>query len=358
MNILIIEDNSDHLAFITDVLDSITEFDVVVSSAETIAEGNKLLLNERFDICLCDLHLPDSSIDETVEWLGSQSFPVPIIILTSINSVEIAKTLLNKGIQDYIAKDDMSPQLLYRTCRYAIERWKHQRDIESYNKDMKAFCSSLSHDFNGQIIRIKGVSSMLKLDLEERVKLTAGEETLFDYLNQSTTEIQQLVEDLQQYLSMEYTENSNVMVDLNRVIHKVTKSLTAAHPHKFIVNTENTLPHIYGNNSLMHLLFQNLIGNSIKFNQDVPVITISSQTKGNIHQIKVQDNGIGFDVDKATEIFKPFKRLAHKNSYTGSGLGLSIVKRIIEKHKGSIKVESEINKGSCFIMSFLKSNQD
>ena len=138
------------------------------------------------------------------------------VILTSINSIQIAKTLLSKGIQDYISKDDISPQLLFRTCRYAIDRWKHQREIETYNKDMKAFCSSLSHDFNGQIIRIKGVSNILKLDLEERLVLTPGELTLFEYLNNSTAEIHQLVDDLQHYLAMEYTLKSDEIIDLHK----------------------------------------------------------------------------------------------------------------------------------------------
>ncbi|WP_441003477.1 ATP-binding protein [Pseudocolwellia agarivorans] len=354
MNILIIEDNSDHLDVITDALESITEVDVTTKAASSLAEGNRLLLTECFDACLCDLNLPDSPLEQTVEWLASRSFPVPIIILTSINSLQIAKTLLNKGIQDYITKDDISPQLLFRTCRYAIDRWKHQREIESYNKDMKAFCSSLSHDFNGQIIRIKGVSNILKLDLEERLVLTPGELTLFEYLNNSTTEIHQLVDDLQHYLAMEYTLKSDEIVDMNRVISKASAALKASVDKEFIINVEKSLPKFRGNATLLHLLFHNLFSNSIKFNENSPVITISFEETDQLLQISVKDNGIGFNTDKSHEIFTPFKRLAHKNSYNGSGLGLSIVKRIIEKHDGSIKVESEIDKGSLFTLNFIK----
>ncbi|MDO7085267.1 ATP-binding protein [Pseudocolwellia sp. AS88] len=354
MNILIIEDNSDHLDVITDALESITEVNVNIIAASSLAEGNRLLLTERFDACLCDLNLPDSPLEQTVEWLATRSFPVPIIILTSINSLQIAKTLLNKGIQDYISKDDISPQLLFRTCRYAIDRWKHQREIETYNKDMKAFCSSLSHDFNGQIIRIKGVSSILKLDLEERLELTPGELTLFEYLNNSTAEIHQLVDDLQHYLAMEYTLKSDEVVDMNRVISKASAALKASVDKEFVINVEKSLPKFRGNATLLHLLFHNLFSNSIKFNENSPVITISFEETDQLLQISVKDNGIGFNTDKSHEIFTPFKRLAHKNSYNGSGLGLSIVKRIIEKHDGSIKVESEIDKGSLFTLNFIK----
>jgi len=354
LNILIIEDNSDHLDVITDALESITEVDVNIIAASSLSEGNRLILSERYDACLCDLNLPDSPLEQTVEWLATHSFPVPIVILTSINSIQIAKTLLSKGIQDYISKDDISPQLLFRTCRYAIDRWKHQREIETYNKDMKAFCSSLSHDFNGQIIRIKGVSNILKLDLEERLVLTPGELTLFEYLNNSTAEIHQLVDDLQHYLAMEYTLKSDEIIDLHRVINKASAALKASVNKDFVINVEKSLPKFRGNTALMHLLFHNLFSNSIKFNQNSPVISVSFEETDQLLQIFVKDNGIGFNTDKSHEMFTPFKRLSHKNSYNGSGLGLSIVKRIIEKHDGSIKVESEIDKGSLFTLIFVK----
>ncbi|WP_426359319.1 sensor histidine kinase [Pseudocolwellia sp. HL-MZ19] len=354
MNILIIEDNSDHLDVIKDALESITEVDVTTIAVDSIAEGNRLLLTEHFDACLCDLNLPDSPLEQTVEWLATRNFPAPIVILTSINSIQITKTLLNKGIQDYIIKDDISPLLLFRTCRYAIERWKHQREIETYNKDMKAFCSSLSHDFNGQIIRIKGVSAILKLDLEERLDLTPGEVTLFEYLNNSTAEIHQLVDDLQHYLAMEYSQKSNDIVDLNRVINKASAVLKVSVEKEFVIKVERPLPKFRGNTALMHLLFHNLFSNSIKFNENSPIITVTFEETDQLLQISVKDNGIGFDTDKSYDMFTPFKRLAHKNSYNGSGLGLSIVKRIVEKHDGSIKVESEIDKGSLFTLNFIK----
>lgn len=354
MKILIIEDNEDHFELINDALEKIEDTTIFSLLVNTIAEGESQLLTNKFDICLCDLRLPDSTIKQTIEWLSLGDFSTPIIILTSINSLPIAKNLLNQGIQDYIPKNEITPQLLYRTCKYAIERFKHQQVIENHNKDMQAFCSSLSHDFNGHISRIMGISKLIQADFKQKTTLTVEEETWFDYLNTSTTEIHQLVKDLQQYLSLNYVDKTFQLVDLNEVINKVSNSLEASVEKSFTVNIDNTLPTISVNSALIHLLFYNLLSNSIKFNENKPIITLSSNENEHSYCISVQDNGIGFDKDKAKEMFKPFKRLANKEKYSGSGLGLSIIKRVLEIHNAHIDIQSNIGMGSIFVISFKK----
>ena len=102
------------------------------------------------------------------------------------------------------------------------------------------------------------------------------------------------------------------------------------------------------------ILFQNLLSNSVKFNNSVPVIDISVQDNGNYVEVILQDNGIGFDPIHAQNIFSPFNRLDNGKRFSGSGLGLSIVKRIVEYHRGNIKADSEINVGSKFTLNFKK----
>ncbi|XPF93178.1 ATP-binding protein [Colwellia sp. RE-S-Sl-9] len=354
MKVLIIEDNPDHRELIEDALNLIEDVRVKISSADTAQLGKSMLLDGEFDVCLCDLQLPDSKIEETIEWLGSKHFSLPIIILTSLNNLQIAKDLLNQGIQDYIPKNDISPPLLYRTCRYAIERWRHQQSIEEHNKNMKAFCASLSHDFNGQINHIKLISDILKTDLEARVTLTPDEKNWFKYLNTSTTAIHQLIYSLQQYLLVGSAKKSFELIDLTEIVNGVAESLKESTETDFILNIDNPLPVIQGNAGLIHLLFHNLINNSIKFNERVPNITLSSIENGRIVSISIQDNGIGFDPLKTKEMFTPFTRLADKSKYPGSGIGLSIVKQVIEHHRGSIQVESELGVGSRFIINFLR----
>ncbi|MBA6340378.1 response regulator [Colwellia sp. MB02u-10] len=354
MKVIVIEDNPDHFEIIEDAFASITGINAQVVRADTLAAGKSLLFSEYFDICLCDLQLPDSSIAQTVDWLSSQTHPLPMVTLTSLHSIEIAQNLLHKGVQDYLSKDELTAQLLYKTCQYAIERFRHQQEATGYNQDMQVFCDSLSHDFNGHINRIKGVSRALKSDLMERTSCTADELQWFDYLETSTSEVQNLVSDLQSYLSVGYVNQSFETVCLKLVVKKVVASLKSALQIDFEANMPNELPTISGNPALLQLLFQNLIANSIKFNNNQPIIDITMKDNGNYIDIVLRDNGIGFDPIHAQKIFSPFNRLANGKKFSGSGLGLSIVKRIVAHHDGSIEAHSALGVGSKFTLKFKK----
>tara|TARA_R110001592_G_scaffold344193_1_gene635277 strand:- start:356 stop:1447 length:1092 start_codon:yes stop_codon:yes gene_type:complete len=354
MKVMVIEDNSDHFEIIEDALASITEIHAHVVRSETLSTGVARLSSEHFDICLCDLQLPDSTISETVLWLSLQTNPLPMVILTSVNSIEIAQSLLNKGVQDYLSKDELTPQLLYKTCCYAIERFRHQQEFAGYNQDMQAFCASLSHDFNGHISRIMGVSKALKADLTSRIDCTPNELKWFDYLEKSTTDVHSLVSDLQSYLSVGYANQVFETVNLKLVITKAVTSLKDTVQTDFKVNIPDELADISGNIALLQLLFQNLIANSIKFNNNLPIIDIVMNDTGNYIEVSLQDNGIGFNPLHVDKIFSPFNRLVNGKKFSGSGLGLSIVKRIIEHHSGSIEASSSLGVGSLFTLKFKK----
>jgi signal transduction histidine kinase len=352
VKVIVIEDNPDHYEIIEDAFAAMGEINFQVTRADTLSAGESLLFSEHFDICLCDLKLPDSTIEQTVEWVTTLSNPFPIVILTSLNSVDVAQKLLNNGVQDYLSKDELTPQLLIKTCRYAIERFNHQKVIAGYNQDMQAFCASLAHDFNGHISRIKGVSQALKADVDKRSNCTPEELKLFEYLEKSTSQVHSLVSDLQNYLSLGYASLVFEDVCLKTVVDNVVAFLKTGDSKDFQINMPIKLADIKGNHALLQLLFLNLIENAIKFNEDFPIIDISSQANGNFVEVIVQDNGIGFDPIHVQNIFLPFNRLANGKKFGGSGLGLSIAKRIIEHHGGSLEAHSELGIGSKFTLTF------
>jgi light-regulated signal transduction histidine kinase (bacteriophytochrome) len=116
----------------------------------------------------------------------------------------------------------------------------------------------------------------------------------------------------------------------------------------------DSLPEIWGIPSQIRQLFQNLLSNAIKFRRkdEVPVVRIYSEPWNGLNRIIIQDNGIGFDPRYSEEIFTVFKRLHSYHEFEGSGVGLSICKKIIDKHGGSIKAESKIGEGSKFMIEF------
>ncbi|MGA2228521.1 MAG: ATP-binding protein [Syntrophobacteraceae bacterium] len=120
------------------------------------------------------------------------------------------------------------------------------------------------------------------------------------------------------------------------------------------------MPAIEADESQMLLLFQNLIGNALKFHSgEIPHIKVYGKLdRKGICEILVEDNGIGFDRQFAERIFKPFQRLHNRGEYDGTGMGLSICRKIVERHGGNIRAESEPGKGSTFIIRLpVKQNQ-
>ncbi|MBT8063252.1 MAG: diguanylate cyclase [Gammaproteobacteria bacterium] len=130
MQILLIEDNPDHAFLIQDMLQDQFSDDHELFTATTLQDGLEQLGSRDFDICLCDLSLPDSTFNETSRRLRHYNTRTPIVVLTALDDMAIEKKLLQIGIQDYLPKDDLSPRLLHRSCLHAVERKKLHRKIE------------------------------------------------------------------------------------------------------------------------------------------------------------------------------------------------------------------------------------
>jgi light-regulated signal transduction histidine kinase (bacteriophytochrome) len=113
--------------------------------------------------------------------------------------------------------------------------------------------------------------------------------------------------------------------------------------------TRTALPTVLANGTELVQLFQNLLGNAVKFRKDqAPVVAVAAQRHGDAWHFAVRDNGIGIDPQYAERIFAPFERLHSQREYSGTGIGLAICKKIVERHGGRIWVESEPGKGACF----------
>jgi light-regulated signal transduction histidine kinase (bacteriophytochrome) len=114
------------------------------------------------------------------------------------------------------------------------------------------------------------------------------------------------------------------------------------------IEIESDLPRLQANETLLALLFRNLIGNSIKYCTEKPMINIRANERNGEWNFEFKDNGIGFDMKYAAKIFLPFERLHSKLDYPGTGLGLALCKRIVDRHNGKIWAQSTINVGSTF----------
>lgn len=355
MHILIAEDNQDHLELIMDMLRASFDHDVKIRHFSQLQPALACLAEERVDVFLCDLKLPDSNIDNTVDRIKSLEDAPPIIVLTSLHDDELAQQLVKLGIQDFLPKDELTPSQLLRACNYAIERRKLTRSLLEKNEDYKAFCYSLTHDFKSSLWQVSRFAQIFKIETQKKYP---DDQTLpFEFLDKISSKIeniQKLIEDLQDFLSIDVLQDNYTEVSLHVAANNAADMLLETIQRRGAEIRIAELPMIQGSLSQLQLLFSNLISNAIKYNDKAtPEIHIRAlEQDDQYYTVVVEDNGIGIPEDKIATIFTPFERLHRADQYPGSGLGLSIVKRIVQSHHGKISVVSQPGQGSQFLVKF------
>jgi signal transduction histidine kinase len=225
--------------------------------------------------------------------------------------------------------------------------------LESRNRELQDFAFVASHDLQEPLRKIQAFGERLKT----RYETSLGEEGR-DYLNRMSNaakRMQDLIQALLSYSRVTTKTEPFAKVDLNQVIKEVGTDLeTRIEQTGGQVRVESTLPTVEADPNQMRQLFQNLIGNGLKFHrEEKPLIKIHGQSAsfGGTYRIFVEDNGIGFDEKYLDRIFTPFQRLHGRDTYEGTGIGLAICRKIVERHGGSITATSMPGKGSTFIVN-------
>ena len=225
-------------------------------------------------------------------------------------------------------------------------------EIQERQSDLQAFCHSLSHDFTGPLRRIRHLIEVAVEDLQEGGIEAPEEYKLLRDAQKNTETLTEMTKGLVEYLVADVPVSFDEEVDLEEIVSTV---LTMREEQ------DSTLPKIHrpflptlvGSKAQIQVLFKNLIENAIKYNENDPEITISyieDVLNGQV-VISIKDNGIGMSGAYLENIFTPFTRLHTAAQYQGSGLGLSIVKKMVMNHGGDIRVESTPGNGSTFYVS-------
>lgn len=221
------------------------------------------------------------------------------------------------------------------------------QDLARANADLEQFAYSASHDLK-EPLRIVALYSQL-LQRKYAGKLDGGADDYMDYLFRAARQMEQLITDLLAYTQTAQArptveQPTNVTAVLRRVLSTLEPQMRA---QRCSVSFE-PLPDVQAHEIHVQQLLQNLIGNALKYCSDQdPEITISAEQTGDDWVFSVRDNGIGIEPQYAKQIFGIFKRL-HGHKYPGTGIGLAICQRIIERYGGSIWVESQLGSGSTF----------
>lgn len=220
------------------------------------------------------------------------------------------------------------------------------------NTELERFAFVASHDLQEPLKTIIGFSNLLEQ------KLPKGDfqiEKIMGYIKKGTFHMQHLIEDILLYSKYSQASKDFTKVNVEGVIDEVKFSLQEMIRNKNARIKYGELPVITGNKSQLVIIFNNLIANGIKYNEsESPTILINYKERQNAHYFEVIDNGIGIESKYQKTVFEMFKRLHKKGEYPGTGIGLSIVKKLIKNHGGMISLESELGRGTKFYFAIDK----
>jgi signal transduction histidine kinase len=410
IKILVVDDREDNLFSIEAILEK-DKYTIVKANSGRAAL--KVLLKEHdFSLILMDVQMPELNGFETATIIYDRDKlkDIPIIFITAYSNdedhvfrgykmggvdyiykpinpdllrvkvsvfVELyrknhqlllqEKKLLsaNRSLQKEIEERKMSEEKIQRLNQQLTENNEHLRQM---NEELDQFAYMASHDLQEPLRKIQMFSDKIMVKKEQDEESSR----YFSKIISASRRMQSLINNLLDFSRHSVSSSDFQMTDLNQLIKETLAELEIDIEKSKAKINYNALPVILAVPGLMQQLFYNLLSNAIKFRKktEAPVVNIKSEKMSeaelskfvshvngsNFYKITVSDNGIGFDEKHSQDIFKVFKRLHSYQEFEGTGVGLSICKKIIEKHGGFITATSVLDKGSTFIIGLPESH--
>ena len=263
--------------------------------------------------------------------------------ISGVSEVELLESL--KNVTNHMI-DSVSREITERQ-RAEKELKETLGELARSNAELEQFAYVASHDLQEPLRMVSSYVQLLARRYQGKLDTDADE--FIGFAVDGANRMQGLINDLLMYSRVGTKGKPFETTDCNRVLSEALLNLSAATEESGAVITNDNLPTLMADKTQMVQLIQNLVANAIKFrNKDDPCIHVSSEQKNGTWVFSVSDNGIGIDSEYYDRIFAIFQRLHGKTEYPGTGIGLSVCKRIVERHGGRIWVDSESGKGSRF----------
>lgn len=351
LRVLVVEDDSADAELVRRALQKGGfEPDVdVVQTAEDFAEHVRA---NRYDVILADYGLPAWTGMETVEVLRREGLDIPVVVVSGSLGELKAVECIKQGAADYVRKDHLPrlPESVRRALRekkLREERRQAQEELARSNRDLEQFAYVASHDLQEPLRMVATYTQLLAERYQG--KLDANADKYIHYAVDGALRMQTLVHDLLAFSRVGRQGTDLKVTDSNVVVEAAAKNLHAAIQESGAQIIQAHLPAVLADTSQLVQVFQNLIGNAIKFRgAEPPLIRVTAEKQAREWVFSVADNGIGIAPEQAEIVFVIFKRLHTREEYPGSGIGLAICKKIVEGHGGRIWVESLPGHGSTF----------
>ena len=226
--------------------------------------------------------------------------------------------------------------------------------LQTSNNDLEAFAYSVSHDLRAPLRAITGYSIILMEDCEK--SLNEDGIKYLGLINQNAQRMDKLITDLLALSKVSLSDKKYSTVDMFAMTSGIISEIVPPERKEEITFEVDPLPEVYADPTLIRQVWTNLILNAIKYSgrKDHPMIRIQAKDNEQLIVFSVEDNGIGFNQEIAQNLFQPFQRLFTEDEFEGTGIGLTIVKRIVERHGGKVWAEGKQNQGAKFYFSIPK----
>lgn len=329
-----------------------TGLDATADVAQTAEEFAELVRKNSYDVILADYKLPGWNGMESVEILRREGLDIPVILVSGALGELTAVECIKQGAADYVLKDHLArlPEAVRRAMREQKLRQDHkhsQEELARSNQDLEQFAYAASHDLQEPLRMVATYTQLLA----ERYKgkLDSDADKYIHYAVDGALRMQKLVQDLLAFSRVGRHGIALESTDCNTVLELSLSNLNAAIQESGAVIRHGPLPVVMADSSQLVQVFQNLIGNAIKFRgSEAPSIQVNAEATANEWIFSVTDNGIGIPPEQTENVFVIFRRLHTHAEYPGNGIGLSVCKKIVERHGGRIWVKSEPGRGSNF----------
>jgi signal transduction histidine kinase len=354
ISVLLIEDNPADSRLIRELLEDEPSVRFELKHATNLETGLERLALGDIDAVLLDLSLPDSQGIETFNHVHAYAPQVPIVVLTGLKDDVLAAETLRAGGQDFLNKGAMNLCMLNQTLRHAMDRKHSERlkgtnqAVEAINRTHDQLLSVISYKLKDPMTSLLSTVSALTSDLTKSADLLPTLAMVRFHVEMQS----RVIDDTLEYARVGTRGAELQLTDFEVAFKDALVNLKSSIAETRAVITHDPLPSLCADGKQIAHLFQHLIGNAIMFRgESPPRIHVACERKGEEWVFCVRDNGIGFDPIYAERVFTIFQRLHDYDKYPGTGAGLAICRKIVERHAGQIWATSEPERGSVFFFT-------
>lgn len=338
--ILIVDDNREHIGIAASILKPCGHR---IRSAVNGEIALRHLERYKIDLILLDIQMPDQDGFDVYRHIRANPEWAEIPVVFSADQRDetgIAKGFA-LGAQDYVIKPFQPLEFAARINAHLRLAMKFRHMKLAYD-ELDKFCLRVSHDLKSPVTTIRQLIELLSGIPDENGR------KVIELIQCKTNQLLEMMDRLLEFSRTCEMPSEMTDVDLNELYEEVFKELVRLHPARKITLKKQMLPVVRGDAVMLRLVVLNILSNAFKFTEgkERAVITVRAVKKGDRVTVMTRDNGAGFDTKYSGKLFSVFQRLHSDEEFEGSGVGLAMIKRIITRHGGCVKIDGKIGEGA------------